>query len=601
MWEQEEARQLAEARAAAEELGPLDRSVDAVVSRLRGDRSHEALAHAKLFAGWDPECPTDRAIGELRPGPQYVIALALARHSLSQPADAARVAAACRLLWRGERWCYGEFVSEFVRGMNTLAGPERDAWLQALEHAPTFEPHSVPQGRVTVRQESAARQLTDPFEVWSDRSRRYADIDGYAPLDILWDIAPERWLLALEGWNEPSLVAAAILGDPTITQDRELLAAMIADAPICFDAEEKWTGNVAALLLLKLVEAHGIGLLQEIGMQQHEPSVQHEVLNKELCSFFRACWDVLLQRPDGTVLAAAMHAEMAWNILYRSHGGLGPDVAVVCWEALGQAMASVGMSSQRLAELAQRRAIRPSPDAKCAALWYSALGVAAAGGPSGAELAQLCLGIIADTPRAAESLRSRGKLIPLLNQTLEHLDKLPDAAERTARAYSDLAYVRRRAEQAADYESIARNNASAVLLLLRAVLARKPRTAGDPSIVLEEASRLLLTMPTGPHVDFSYVELAVGEALSSCAMHDPEALARALPPILSDPRQAVRVLAPLLKQPTRAAILGGLAACNTSLRAVVDDAAEWAQALEDESCGAALERIREVLEEMASS
>jgi hypothetical protein len=304
--------------------------------RERGEKAFRALGDSielvpklvEVFRGSD-ELPTlpdplardvERLFGnqdELQEGSWFGIAAALAALACETP-DGAGIAASAERLGRAPWWVGGVFDDACAEQIRRQ--PERDAeWRRALGRPPELPiPPAAPAGRVVTYQPMPEWEIADPFELWNvEGDAPILLVAGHAPFRVLRRLDPDAWLHAVDAWEDARLVDAALWGDELLHDSEAIVRALTMAAP-AFAEDGSWTRRVAAVVLAGKIIDHATALnnalrLKHIRNHANEATNDDELksfMHDELPALFARAWNVLLGRPDGLVIGAALHARL---------------------------------------------------------------------------------------------------------------------------------------------------------------------------------------------------------------------------------------------------------------------------------------------------
>ncbi len=207
--------------------------------------------------------------------------------------------------------------------------------------------------------------------LWKARENSF--VVGYNVLDIIPSILSiDRTsvlkLLNLFDFPYPIL---QVLGYDTILHDREEIAAVLKDAPICSENGLSWNGGLLALLVLQTAEKHCYELWQAVCLSEKSGYADAgigETKKATLATWFQELGHIVMARPDGQFLSSQwlfmkvaderLDHTRQWSIENRSHEYL-QQGELIEWIAL--ALSKAGLNSGMINKLVDFPTI-PDPD-----------------------------------------------------------------------------------------------------------------------------------------------------------------------------------------------------------------------------------------------
>ena len=142
--------------------------------------------------------------------------------------------------------------------------------------------------------------------LWQARESMFL-VAHYDVLDIIPSILPSdrtALLNCLDRFDFPHPICQ-VLRDNTILQDRDEIAAVLKEAPICSEDGQSWNRRLLALLVLKTAEEHCHNLWQELqqaqGSNNDDPNIL-ETTKTTLESWFEELGHIVMDRPDSQFL-----------------------------------------------------------------------------------------------------------------------------------------------------------------------------------------------------------------------------------------------------------------------------------------------------------
>ena len=143
-------------------------------------------------------------------------------------------------------------------------------------------------------------------KLWQAREGMFLAVH-YDALDIIPSILPRdraAILNYLDHFNFPHPICQ-VLRHNTILHNRDEIAAVLKEAPICSKDGQSWNGRLLALLVLKTAEEHCHNLWKELHRAQDsnndDPNIL-ETTKTTLESWFEELGHIVMDRPDGQFL-----------------------------------------------------------------------------------------------------------------------------------------------------------------------------------------------------------------------------------------------------------------------------------------------------------
>jgi hypothetical protein len=560
---------------------------------------------------------------DLEPASWWLIVNALAMDAcLGSPASS-RIVAADERLHRAPQWVHATFLRACLTLIGQAPASLQEAWLvefaRPLAIVQPIEPVAEP---VRVYRRERTWQIHDPFEVWHSPPMALAEVDDHVPTTILRNLDPDRWFRAVQQWSDAPLLLGALFG-AHIFHDRDALLRWLAAAEPAFDADGRWTGKLAAIILARHVVRAARMLLDAMASDARssrsemgcEPSADdvEAARRVELPQFFKDAWEALLARSDGEVIAAALHAELVDPNATTGSDKL-DDATEIARTCLTRALSEQGLQSGRIHALWEERQ-RTRAAAKLGARVGHVSGVCAL--VSALELtllrgevcddalqAMLFDRLAAPDPDWAWSVQ-RGTLNKILARFVSALARRSGALEQLERLYESLEPVRRRGEYGRTYITNDTDLPSVLVLvvllgLIDELPADAPRVEESVKRCLGWATRLVLTSSpafqptTDPEAIFAF-------AVRLCARFAPALVPGAFEIARPDPALAALTATALLSVMSRVDLDALLARVGDSLEALRERARALAETTQRPNDLAAFSQLVKVAPFQASS
>ncbi len=560
-----------------------------VAKVLRGERDTAAELPAELASeveGFAGEREV-RALGAL-----FAIARCLAAEALSGEPSAERLQVQAERLHRSPAWVLEAFEVEVLALLERCESAVREGWLTAFEAAPPLPTRAAgPAAAVQVFRPQGRWKIEDPFELWNDRDANAALIlvSAYAPGGLLREADPDRWFRAVDRWDDGRLVEGALFGSH-VAHDADALMHWLAVASPVFDAAGAWTGRTAASILTLRVLDHAKELvtatLPAPGAAE-EPGAIAELRDRELPALFDKAWRVLLARPDGLVLATALHTRLSapdnwprgWRVDY-------PAIARRCLE---QVLASARPPARVLRSLHARRQYsggQPArgPHASALTALRAAVAIAPDEPANDVELVEWFVELLSSDSADWQAFAHMGALDGLLSTLANRFARIPGVLERCDVAYRALEPGRRRGEFARGH---GQNDAERASILLLAVVLGILQHRGNEELAGEMGDALARTFQRSLRLALvkpqHHVATVSARSLLACAIAvrakaDPGSLKTCLAPVLSDPGHAAECVKTLLGVVPADVIAQALDVGTQGLRGFVAHVEAWAAA-----------------------
>ena len=545
---------------------------------------------------------------ELRPASWQLIGLALARVACGGAPSSSRLQDVARRLERSPPWVYDVFYDACVNEVRALNDLRQEAWLKELERpVVVVDAPPAPAGaRVTVRRTPREWKLQDVFDLWSDAPMAIEVMSSHAPTELLRALDFERWFRAVDGWDDGRLVGGALFGDHLL-QDRCALLRTLQLAAEVFDADGRWTGRTAAIVLTNLILRHAQMLHEELRRAGHplEPDAQapkalRELRELELPAYFAEAWSVLLGRRDGLPIAAALHADLCGIGLEPVRDG---GIRAIARTALTRQLVIGRVRTTELSDLwAARSRVRTEAGLGARAahasgvnVLMSALELVEASGPKDDAL----LGFFVDRIREPDpdwATLARGESFNLiLDRVLKAVGTSENVLMTLCTLYEQLEPARRRAEYGRTYAENDGDLSSVLCLtIILGVLDEPAMPAALRNEALERAlrwaTRMLLTAAPAFEPTRS-VERIFAFALRLAARFSSPHIDGALRVTVTDPSLSAWVTASLADELPRDRVDDLLRPVGLSVESVVERAREWAQVTDRPADAAAVKEL----------
>ncbi len=535
----------------------------------------------------------------------WLVAEALARSALWGSPSSDRIQMCARKLERSPQWVYAAFVSAFSECLAALNIEMIESWLAEFERPLSI---ALPErdselGRVRVFTPEPDMRLKDPFDVWHQPPMALEAVDSYVPNTLLRQFAPERWLRAIERWEDVPLVTAALFGDHVL-HDREALLRWLRAASPVFNQNGVWSGSLAALILSERVTEAATRLFSAVASGEMDDLARVKALevlcSDELPRFFRDAWSSIMMRTDGMMIATALHAEFVDPTKTLPDDARVLDVART---TLCEVLNEWGVDAQKVISHGARRRQGRSAETRvahaseiCAIISAQQLAVA-----RGEELDGGLFPVLLESMRNPGSdwrwLIERDALSAMLQPFVSAAARRGDTLDRLESLYLDLEPARRRGEYGRTYlEADIDLSSILVLVVLLGVLDEmsldEPRVRARVRACMQWSTRLWLTSSPGI-ASVASPELMFAFSLRLCARGAPDLVQDALAAARSDPKVAALAVTSLLEVLPRSEIEGLLRESDDSLSSLITRANTWADATLDRDARAAARRLVE--------
>lgn len=233
---------------------------------------------------------------------------------------------------RSPVWSYG-FQAELVAAIREDTRRHR-AWSDVLEAevspwTRTFPSFELPEHETQLIQAAAEdwRQETDPFCAWIHSSSHLEPWDVISKLNLLVRVDAQRGLRLCEALPFPSMMASVFWWGYDVRQDRDLIEALLIEAPGALDEKGAWRveRSVSALLITDLIVDHAEKLQRAVqsevwGLQapaagpnaplRDAQQALQELETTELPAWMRRAFGLLLTRADGRPIALGYLAHL---------------------------------------------------------------------------------------------------------------------------------------------------------------------------------------------------------------------------------------------------------------------------------------------------